>query len=126
MIVIDESGNALFPVKEWDVVRKRNPSQAQVPLREELFKVTKDVLTSNSTVLKERFRSQQSSGVAKPDRTKEDRISSMEIWLRVFHQTVTPNTYKVAIDEMWYLTVRRPVFRRLLFAFVVVGCIRKL
>ena len=111
MIVISESGDALFAVTEWDLTHYRNPSQAPVPLREELFKVAKHVLTSNSPVLKERYGSQQSSSIASPDtRTKEDRISSMEIWLRVVHQTVTPNTYKVAIDEIWYLIVIKPVF----------------
>ena len=111
MIVISESGDALFSVTEWNLARNRNPSQAPVPLREELFKVTKHVLTSNSPVLKERYESQQSSSIANPDtRTKEDRISSMEIWLRVIHQTVTPNTYKVAIDGIWYLIVYRTVF----------------
>ncbi|KAL8796888.1 MAG: hypothetical protein Q9195_000971 [Heterodermia aff. obscurata] len=104
MIVITEAGNANFKAIQWDISCLRKPGPPQV-VREEIFLVTKQILTGNSRVLRERFDSHQSSDNANQTlRTKEDSISSMEVWLRVLHNTVTPNTYKVAIDEMWYLT----------------------
>ena len=124
MIVITDAGDATFKVIEWDVTGQRNPSKARVVVEEQLFVVIKQVLTSNSPVLKERFESHQSSNtVNRARRTTEDRIRSMEIWLRLFHDRITPDTYKVAIDEMWFLTVHPPVSKRLQFADVVVGCI---
>ncbi|CAF9909271.1 MAG: hypothetical protein HETSPECPRED_008905 [Heterodermia speciosa] len=104
MIVITDAGNARFKVIQFDLSSRRNPRQAPIVLREELFLVTKQVLTDSSPVLRKRFESHPSSDVASPAlRTEEDSISSMEIWLRVLHKTVIPDTYKVAIYEMWYL-----------------------
>ena len=124
MIVIADAGNALFKVIQFDLTCRRNPGQARVPLREELFLVTKQVLTDSSAVLRKRFESHPSSDVASPAlRTEEDSISSMEIWLRVLHNTVVPDTYKVAIYEMWYLAVHQLVSKILIFADDVVGCI---
>ena len=124
MIVITDAGNALFKVIQFDVTPKGNPGQARVPLREELFLVTKQVLTDSSPVLRKRFESHPSSDVASSAlRTEEDSISSMELWLRVLHNTVTPDTYEIAIHEMWYLAVRQLVSKILIFADVDVGCI---
>ena len=120
MIIISKAGNAKFKVKQWDLTAHRNPSRAQVVLLEEDFLVIKEVLTSNSEVLRQRFESDIANRTLI---TKEDRISSMEIWLRVFHNQITPDTYKVAIDEMWFLIVHQPLSKRLKFADVVAGCI---
>lgn len=68
------------------------------------MRVRRDVVTSNSSVLtvllcSPNFRESSQNLVE----LKGDSARAMEIWFRVFHDTVTPETYAAPVAEMWEL-----------------------
>lgn len=64
------------------------------------MRVSRTVLKSNDY-----FKAQLSSYWTKPDRQAidfcEKHIEAPEIWLRIFHETLTEKCYNVEIDDVW-------------------------
>ena len=105
MIIIDESGDLVIKVVQYDdsiyVPRNREP----VVLRVADFLVKKQVIDENSGALSTKLADRLSSERAARILTlKDDSTASMEIWLRTIHGASTL-TSMVPIEEIWHLTV---------------------
>lgn len=107
MKTIIVAGDLLLKVKEWDSSVRLAPGQAPIILQEEDFLVSKDLVTKSSNVFYMQLNYHQKSSNAQQVFTiEEDRVKTMEIWLRVIHEAVTAESYNAPIHEMWELAVQ--------------------
>ena len=99
--VIDENGDLTVEVIEYDDELKSGTGNRSVK-RTQQFRVSKEVLSKNSTVLAvmfvpSRWRESQTELV----KLEEDSVASMDIWLRILHGTDLD--HYVPLEEMWRL-----------------------
>ena len=99
--VIDENGDLTVEVIEYDDELKSGNGERSVK-RTQQFRVSKEILTNNSTVLAvmllpSHWRESQMELV----KLEEDSVASMDIWLRILHGTDLD--HYVPLEEMWRL-----------------------
>ena len=99
--VIDENGDLTVEVVEYDDELKNGNGNRSVK-RTQQFRVSKEVLSKDSTVFAAMFvpthwRESQMELV----KLEDDSVASMDIWLRILHGTDL--VYDVPLEEMWRL-----------------------
>ncbi|MCJ1294246.1 hypothetical protein MMC34_005804 [Xylographa carneopallida] len=103
-IEIDPAGDLVVRVIEYKEVFSVAPDP-HPPLRQIAeSKVCREVLMKSSKVFKTLLSSAHFMESSLTTITlEEDRVVSMEIWLRVLHNALIDNSYDVKIDKMWHL-----------------------
>ena len=99
--VIDENGDLTVEIIEYDDELKNGNGDRSVKQTQQ-FRVSKEVLSKNSTILAAMFvPSHWRESQMKLVPLKDDSVASMNIWLRILHDT-DPDYY-VPLEEMWRL-----------------------
>jgi len=105
MIPIDEEGDLVIKVVQFDDSILVPWNGEPIVLREEDFLVKKQVINKHSRTLGMLLARHSSSGRAAETFTiKDDSIASMEICFRTIHDASTL-TSMVPLEEIWHLTV---------------------
>lgn len=106
VIVIDPSGDLTISVVEYDDSISVGQGQEKVVLKVVDFLVKRSIIASNSDPLGALIALDLPYN-AKPAFFQMEDLSttSMEIWFRAFHDTMTPSSYRVNIGEIWNLAV---------------------
>ena len=106
MIIIEPAGDLTVGVVEYDDSVHVAHDQEKVVLHEDKFLVKRSVLVSSSDALAVLI-ARDAPMDAKPAffQMKDLSTTSMEIWFRSFHATMTPSLHQVKIEEMWNLAV---------------------
>lgn len=106
MITIDEHGDLVVRVIEFDDSIRVAPDQEKRVLREEEFRVKKQTLYQYSKVLGTMLTWHLNSENAhEAFSIKDDSTTCMEVWFRTLHHTHTPTSHKIEAPEIWHLTV---------------------
>jgi len=105
MIIIDESGDLVIKVVQYDDSIHVPWDGEPIVLRVQDFLVKKQVINKHSRALGMMLARRSSSESAAETLTiKEDSTASMEIWFRTMHGESTL-TSMVPLEEIWHLTV---------------------
>jgi len=119
MIIIDEEGDLVIKVVQFDDSILVPWDGEPIVLREQEFLVKKQVINKHSRELGVRLARHSSSERAGETFTiKDDSTASMEIWFGTMHDALTP-TSMVPIEEIWHLTVDHLVIQ---ISFVCLHC----
>lgn len=100
MIIIDPSGDLVIKVVEFDDSMITAPGQDGIVLQEREFLVRKQTIYKNSETIGTMLAWHLSSERAQTTFTiKDDSVTSMEIWFRAMHETLTQASYAAPLKE---------------------------
>lgn len=106
MIIIDEHGDLIVMVVQYDHSIMVPWGGKPIVLRVEEFLVKKQTIFKHSKVLGKELAWHLNADNAHETFTiKDDSTVSMEIWFKAMHASLGADCYDVAIDEMRCLTV---------------------